>query len=781
MQTMTIEQFENIGDTNSYEVWDEVKQKWVGYSNSCYAKSMGFPHPETAKEEISLITMYNRVTEKITTWGLYSVDDPHVNSKQPEGQVEEDVAWMRELNVDYRMFSEEASMLKDFLLFVKTNRMDILSGWNSELFDVPYLYNRIKNILGEEIANHLSPWKIVESHKRFVMNKERETHTIVGINHLDLLDLYKKFNPGSKEEFTLGFIAELELGETKVELPGEDFRDSYENYWSTFVKYNIVDVLLLDKLDKKKQIIDLCIAMAYMAKCGYEDVVSAMRLWESYIYNNFLKDNIVEDWEKKNSRKSELVGAFVQIPTPGKYKWAVSIDATSLYPKIMEMLNISPDTKKRKVSFEKSKGDKSVMSNQVKFPFFTHDTTESRTLHEFDPSVFDPKTELVASNGVITDKTKDGFMRVLIMKMFQERKDAKDMMLHLKKVKGDKSEIAALNMKQNSLKVALNSLYGCLSMQYFRYFDNELAEAVTMTGQMIIQNTAMEVNRLLNKILGTKDVMYAFYSDTDSVYISFEHFVSRFCKGKNDKDTVAYLEKFVLDVLQGKINDYLDDLMGNFGVPKNLVTFKLEGIADTSIWLAKKRYVSNLLYNEGVWYDPPEMKIMGMEIVRSSTPKFIKNELKKAVAICINGTESELQAFIASCKSDFLKRSIEEISFPRGCNGITTYSDDIDIYKSGTPIQVRAALMHNKLVRDKGLTSKIREIADGERIKYIHLKTPNPTREDVIAYVGKFPKEFNLEKYIDKKAMFEKGFLGPIEGVLDAIGWESEEKNLLDL
>lgn len=740
----------------------------------------GFPNPDTAEEQITLITMYNRTKKQITTWGLYAIDDPTMNSKQTPEQIQEDMEWIRSKNVDYRMFSDETSMLKDFLLFVKTNRMDVLSGWNSEFFDIPYLYNRLVKLLGESLAKHLSPWKIADEHKKFVMNKERTTYEIAGLNHVDLLDLYKKFNPGSKESFSLGFISNYELGTTKVELPGEDFRDSYENYWSTFVRYNIVDVLLLEDIDQKKQIINLCLAIAYMAKCNYGDVVSAMRTWESLIYNYFLELDIVEEWDKPKSKKAPLVGAYVHVPIPGFYKWAVSIDATSLYPSIMMMLNLSNETKKRKVSFAVKSGPKEAINNFVDFPYFTHDS-DDRTLHKVDTTVFDPETELCAANGCITDKTVDGFMRILIQRMFKERKDAKNKMLELKKIKGDPSEISALNMKQNALKVSLNSLYGCLSMQYFKYFDNDLAEAVTMTGQMLIQKTGMKVNEILNMILGTTGVEYAMYMDTDSVYITFDEFVKKFCAGKEEKEIVAYLENFVFKILQTKINDYLDELMANFGVPKNIVTFKLEGIANNSIWLAKKRYISNLLYNEGVWYDPPEMKIMGMEIVRSSTPKFIKEQLKKAVDICINGTEHELQDFVAKEKEIFMKKDVEDISFPRGCNGLGVYSDPDTIYKKRTPVAVRGALLHNHLIKEKGLSSKIQQIGDGERVRFVYLKLPNPIHENVISYVNKLPAEFNVARYVDKKTMFEKGFIKPLEGVLSAIKWNWEEKNLLDL
>ena len=256
--------------------------------------------------------------------------------------------------------------------------------------------------------------------------------------------------------------------------------------------------------------------------------------------------------------------------------------------------------------------------------------------------------------------------------------------------------------------------------------------------------------------------------------------MNKFCNKTDKYEIVAFLEKFVFDVLQVKINEYLDSVMSNFGVPKNIVTFKLEGIADTSIWVAKKKYVSNLLYNEGVWYDPPEMKVMGLDIVRSSTPKFIKEQLKKSVNICINETEDELQKYVAKMKDEFMKQDIETIAFPRGCNGIDTYRDSATIYKAKTPIAVRAALMHNHWIEKKGFHGKIKPIENGERIKYIHLKMPNPTREDVFGFIGKLHKDLDIHRHIDKNVMFEKGFIAPLEGILNAIGWEWEQKNTLD-
>lgn len=337
-------------------------------------------------------------------------------------------------------------------------------------------------------------------------------------------------------------------------------------------------------------------------------------------------------------------------------------------------------------------------------------------------------------------------------------------------------EIASLDLEQKFLKISLNSSFGCFSMVYFRYFDHDSAEAITTTGQLIIQNTMKCINQMMSKLMGPGDYVVA--SDTDSVYINLEKLVEKHCEGKSDSEIINWIEKFITKVLQVEVNKYLDDLMLNFGAPKNIVTFKLEGISDSAIWLAKKRYACNLLYNEGVRYDPPDVKVMGMEIVRSSTPSYIKDELLNGLKVCLNGQEEELHELVRKAKEDFEKKDIEDISFPRGLNGMDVYGDEETIYKKKTPMHVRAALLHNDFAKRKGY-NRVKPIENGDRIKFIHLKMPNPVHEDIIAYVGKMPKEFGLEKYIDRKLQFEKVFIGPLKGILDAIDWTTEPVNTL--
>jgi len=360
--------------------------------------SQGFPHPDRAEEEILLISMMEHFSKKIKIWSTKPVDAD--NKIFTELQ-----------NVDFECFDTEKEMLKDFLMFFATNRIDVLSGWNSEFFDMPYVVNRIKNVLNDDVVKLLSPWKVVKPRTVRLDNGEvRNTYDILGVTHLDYLDIYKKFNPGSKESFKLDFIADYELGERKVELPGESFRDTYQNHWSQFVWYNAVDTVLLHKLENKMLLIRLAMQLAFIAKCQFGDVVSAMRLWESIIYNYFLDINVVEEFEKQHNEKHSIVGAYVHEPVPGKYGWAVSVDASSKYPSIMMQNNISPET---------------IVD------YWEGVTMEEILAEKYKDDV--PDGNILSANGLLTDKTKQGFIPILVKRMFDLRKQTKNRMLELKK------------------------------------------------------------------------------------------------------------------------------------------------------------------------------------------------------------------------------------------------------------------------------------------------------------------------------------------------------------
>lgn len=740
-------------------VYNPDTQKWGSLDVSGFVKS-GFPDIARALEEINMISMYDHTDQKLIIWSVLQVNA--TNKIYSEFS-----------NVDFRYFSTETELLKDFVTFFASTRIDILSGYNSELFDMPFLINRLTRVLGEGYTKLLSPWRNIKSRTiRFEDGKTVTTYDISGITHLDYLVLYKKFNPGGRESFKLDYIAEYELGKRKVSLGDMSFRDSYtlnEETIQNFIYYNAIDTFLLHELEREILQIRLAMQLGFMAKCPFADVVSAMRLWESIIYNYFLDIDIVEELDKEHNERHSIVGAYVHEPTPGKYGWTISVDATSKYPSIIMQNNLSPET---------------IVD------YWSDVTMDDVYNGKYDGKA--PVNTILSANGLITSTEQTGFIPILIKRMFDLRKQTKNEMLDKKKhikelekanktddIKKLKSIVAALDVAQLAFKVASNSFYGCLALPHFKYYDYRLAEAVTTTGQVFIRHTMRETNDILNKILKTQ-CDYGLMADTDSFYFIVDTLVQKHCKNKTPDEIVTFLEKFVFEVIQPGLNKQLANIASRFGIKECKIFYKLECIGPNIIIIAKKRYAFDILYSEGVRYTEPEMKVMGMEIVRSSTPSAIKEFLRDSVKTCLRGTQEQLQNKLAKIKTEFMKLEYYDISFPRGVNGMDVYSDPAGIYKKGCPIHVRAALVYNNMLKKLGVNDKYPTITDGSKLKFVFLKMPNPTYENVIAFIDKFPTEIKLEKYIDYNTQFDKAFLAPIEGILDAIGWSAEQQVELD-
>jgi DNA polymerase elongation subunit (family B) len=283
------------------------------------------------------------------------------------------------------------------------------------------------------------------------------------------------------------------------------------------------------------------------------------------------------------------------------------------------------------------------------------------------------------------------------------------------------------------------------------------------------------LNEILNKIMQTENVKYAFYGDTDSIYFEMGPFVDKYCKGLDDQAIVTKIEKFVQTVLQPELNKRLAKIAESIGAKECKIFFKLECIGPSMVMTAKKKYFFDILYKEGVRYDKPKMKVMGIEIVRSTTPGAIKDYLKKSLEIILRGTEKEIQRYIKEVHKEFLGKSFKEVACPVGVNGLSTYGSDSMIYSKGSPIQVRAALLYNHHLRRLGLDKKYPLIGEGDKVKYIMLKIPNTIRENVIAFPGVLPKEMGLEKYFDVKTQYQKVYMKPIERILEAVKWSAEE------
>ena len=648
------------------------------------------------------------------------------------------------------------------------NTPDVVTGWNIQLFDIPFIAKRVDRVLGEKLAKRLSPWGLVSQKEVYIKGRRQIFYDIGGITQLDYLDLYKKFTYTNQESYRLDHIANVELGQKKLDHSEFDtFKDFYTNGWQKFVEYNIIDVELVDRLEDKMKLIELALTMAYDAKVNYNDVFYQVRMWDTIIYNYLKKKGIVIPPKVSSNKDEKYAGAYVKEPIPGVYDWVVSFDLNSLYPHLIMQYNISPETlldeRHPTASVDK------ILGEQINFEMY--------------------KDYAVCANGAMFRKDKKGFLPELMEKMYGERVIFKKRMLKAKqeyeKTPTDalKKEIARCNNIQMAKKISLNSAYGAIGNQYFRYYKLANAEAITLSGQVSIRWIENKMNEYLNKLLSTEQEDYVIASDTDSIYLNLGPVVDKFFGAKSgDKAAVvALLDKICQEKLEPFIERSYQRLATYVNAYDQKMQMKRENIADRGIWTAKKRYILNVWNSEGVAYSEPKLKIMGIEAVKSSTPSACRDMIKSALKLMMSGTEEDVIEYIDKCRSEFKSLPPEDVSFPRSASDVQKYKGSSTIYVKGTPIHIRGALLYNHMIKEKKLTNKYSFIDNGEKIKFCYLTSPNPMRENVISFIQDFPKEFDLSKYIDYELQFTKSFLDPLKAILDVIGWNVEKTVNLEL
>ena len=651
---------------------------------------------------------------------------------------------------------------------IETNTPEVVTGWNSELYDMPYLVRRIDRILGEKLMKRLSPWGLVTERETIVMGRKQISYDVGGITQLDYLNLYKKFTYKAQESYRLDYIASVELGQKKLDHSEFDtFKDFYTKGWQKFVEYNIIDVELVDRMEDKMKLIELAITMAYDAKVNYNDVFYQVRMWDAIIYNYLKKRNIVIPPKERSDKDAKYAGAYVKEPIPGKYDWVVSFDLNSLYPHLIMQYNISPETL-RETRHPSVTVDK-ILNEELTFELY--------------------KDSAVCANGAMYRKDVRGFLPELMEKIYKDRTIYKKKMLIAKQdyektpTKALEKEIARCNNIQMARKIQLNSAYGAIGNQYFRYYKLVNAEAITLSGQVSIRWIENKMNGFLNKILQTEKVDYVIASDTDSIYLNMGPLVDKFLSHKSDDKTkvVQLLDKICEDKLEPFIEQSYTELADYVSAYEQKMIMKRENISERGIWTAKKRYILNVWNSEGVQYSEPKLKMMGIEAVKSSTPAPCRQMIKDGLKLMMSGTEEEVIDFIDNCRKEFKALPPEQIAFPRSVSDVVKYRSYSDIYSKGTPIHCRGALLFNHYIKEKKLDNKYSLINNGEKIKFIYLKKPNIIQENVISFIQDFPHELGLDKYIDYELQFEKSFLDPLKSILDAIGWNVEKTVNLDL
>ena len=713
------------------------------------SSEQGFPDVESCQEEILAITIQDYTTKKIITWGV----KPFHNKQK---------------NVTYHHCPTEYQLLSSFIEYWRVDVPDVVTGWNIELYDIPYICKRLNRVLGEKLMKRFSNWGLVTEGETFIKGRKHTTFDVGGLTQLDYLNLYKKFTYKAQESYRLDYIAEVELGQKKLDHSEFDtFKDFYTKGWQKFIEYNIVDVELVDRLEDKMKLIELALTMAYDAKVNYADVFYQVRMWDNIIYNYLKRRDIVIPPKKKETKNEKYAGAYVKEPIPGKYDWVVSFDLNSLYPHLIMQYNISPETllEERHPTATVDK----ILNEEINFELY--------------------KDNAVCANGAMFRKDVRGFLPELMEKMYGDRVIFKKKMLTAKQqyektpTKALEKEIARCNNIQMAKKIALNSAYGAIGNQYFRYYKLANAEAITLSGQVSIRWIENRMNKYLNKLLSTKDTDYVIASDTDSIYLNMGPLVDKFFANKSsDKARIVGL----LDmVCQEKLEPYIDacykELAEYVSAYDQKMQMKRENIADRGIWTAKKRYILNVWDSEGVRYEDPKLKVMGIESVKSSTPAPCRKMLKDAFKILMTGTEDDMIKFIDECRREFKTLPPESISFPRSVSDVVKYASSSDIYIKGTPIHVRGALLFNHYIKKHNLTNKYSLIQNGEKIKFCYLKKPNILHENIISFISDFPKELGIDKYIDHDLQFEKSFLEPLKAILDAINWSVEKTVNLEM
>ena len=698
----------------------------------------GFPDVEAAAEEMLSITIKDMVTKKFYIWAVREFETEH----------------------EHYIYDSERDMLKGFLEWWVHNTPDILTGWNVNLYDVPYIARRLNRILGEKWMRSLSPWNRTNEREIYVQGRKNYAYDVSGINILDYLDLYRKFTYSNQESYRLDHIAFVELGQRKLDHSEyENFRDFYTRDWQKFIEYNIQDVELIDRLEDKMKLLELAITMSYDAKVNFEDVYSQVRMWDTMIFNYLADKNIVPPPRKGSKKDEKYAGAYVKEPVPGKYDWVVSFDLNSLYPHLIMQYNISPET-----LWETRHPSANV---------------EKLLNQEIDLS----GDFAVCANGAQYRKDIKGFLPEMMEKIYTERVIYKKRMIQAKKdyekkpTKQLEKDISKFNNIQMARKIQLNSAYGGVGNQYFRYYNLLNAEAITLSGQVSIRWIENKMNQKMNKILKTEDVDYVIASDTDSIYLNLGPLVEGVYKGRKETDEVivGFIDKVCSMELEPYIESSYEALAKYVNAYDQKMFMKRETIANKGIWTAKKRYILNAWDIEGVRFQEPKLKVMGIEAVKSSTPGACRDKIKECLKVIMNNDEEDAQEFIAQFREEFNELPIEDIAFPRGCNGINKWANQTSIYSKGTPIHVRGALLYNYHNTKQRLTHKYPLIQDGEKIKFIYLKTPNKISENVISFPNTFPKEFGLDKQVDYELQFSKSFLEPIKVIMDTIGWKPEK------
>ena len=673
-------------------------------------------------------------------------------------------------------FFDERDLLQKYLELYEMINPSIVTGWNIDYFDTPYLYNRIKRLLGERQASRLSPIG------QCFWSPYRQRFFMAGVSYLDYISLYKNYNYGELPNYRLDTIGTIELGKGKIEYQGnldQLFKEDIEK----FIEYNLVDVEIVVELDKKLQFIDLCRGICHAGHVPYEDFVYSSKYLEGALLTYLRRRNLVAPNKPSDRRErmealkergdDKFIGAYVKDPIVGKYDWVYDLDLTSLYPSIIMTLNISPESKVGKIN---NWDAQKFVKGEIDTYTIGDDTITKENLRKYlDDSKFS-----VSSNGVLYRTDSVGCIPGILDLWFQQRVEYKNEMKKYGKA-GNKAKYAFFHKRQLVQKILLNSLYGVLGLPAFRFYDIDNAEAVTTTGQTVIKSTADMGNIKYNKELGEKDLDSNIYIDTDSVFFSAVPLMDkRYPNWKDEEqDTIAGYVNVIAEEMQDYLNDFYNILskrIFNVDKDKHRLEIKKEYVAKAGLWIAKKRYAQWIISDNGVPVDKLDVK--GLDVKRSSFPKAFQEIMSDVLISILRGqTEEEITDKVLSFKKSMTSLDIKNIAKNSAVKNLTKYMPkgkrNLFSVGKGTPAHVKAAIMYNDALKHFNAPFKHEPMRDGDKIKWVYLKE-NPLGLDGLGFFGyNDPKDVNnfLETYTDHNKIFERELRKKLQDFYDAIGW----------
>lgn len=722
------------------------------------ASENGFPEQSRADEEVTLIGM--KIDGHVHVWGCGEFQTTRKD-------------------VTYYRCETEAQLLMSFVNFWSSDYPDILTGWNVSDFDITYLVNRITKILGESVANRLSPWGVIYGRSiKYRSEIAFSSYTVLGVAILDSMDLYKKFSPEgqSQSSWRLDNIGFVEVGEKKLDYSDVgSLHKLYKTDFQRYTEYNIQDIELDEKIDDKYKLLDLILHISYINKVNYEDVFMQVRMWTAIVDNNLKKYNIALNHGILND-KAPYSGGFVLEPQIGLFQDVVSYDLTSLYPHLIMQYNIGPDTLVQPENYTDLM--RKIISEGV--------TIEKLLNQEIDTEGLKKENVCITPNGQFFRIDHQSFLARIMEEMYNDRNENKKKQLAAEKILVNTfdvaekhkliNDIARYKSLQMALKVGLNSAYGALGSEFFVLYDKRLAEAITTSGRLGIQWIGKKANEYLQQIIGTKKD-YILAQDTDSMYLTLHDLVLKSFAGQTPtvEQRVDFLDKVCSGPLNKVINQKFEELKNYTNAYAQKMIMKREVIADMGFWTGKKKYALSVWDKEGVRYNKAKIKVVGLESVRSTTPTGVRPALERLIELVLCEGETAAQAYIREYRNNFAKFPINEIALSSGVNGLAKYSDSGKVFKDGTPQHVKAALIYNHYLKMNGLDKKYESIKNGNKIKYAMLKSPNPVSSEVLGWENVIPEELNIEKYIDYDAIYERTFLSPVRMIMESCGWHTEK------